>query len=115
MKKESVARIILIVSIIILLSTGIVLTPTEHLFPIFFLVAALNIVPLAIGSKKQRILALVVILISMSLGIWSFWSLKHGKEIRQRVQELSEKDQIKAHSYCPPKELLNAVDKIHEI
>jgi hypothetical protein len=90
-KRESIARIILTISVIILLSTGIVLTPTEHLFPIFFLVAALNIVPLAIGSKKQRILALVVLLISVSLGIWSLWSLKHGKEIRQRVQELSEK------------------------
>ena len=103
----------MIVSIIILLSTRVVLTPTEHLFPIFFLIAAINIVALAIGSKKQKILALVVLLMSLSLGIWSFQSLKHKKEMREGVQELS--GQPDSHQKRRQTVTSSPINRIHRI
>lgn len=72
MKKESIARIILIISIIILLSTGVMTITTGSLFPIF---------------------AFVVLLISVFLAIWAFQGIKHEKHMRERAQKLSEEKQ----------------------
>ncbi len=90
MKKESKARIILIISIIILLSTGVMTTTIGSLFPIFTFVVMLNIVAIAIGSRNQKILAFVVLLISVFLAILAFQGLKYEKQMRERAQKLFE-------------------------
>ncbi len=93
MKQESIARIILIISIIILFSTGVMTTTTGSLLPIFAFVVVLNIVPIAMGSRNQKILAFVVLFISAFLASWAFQGIKHEKHMRERAQKLSEEKQ----------------------
>ncbi len=93
-KKGSIASIIVIVSVIILLSTGVMTTTTGNLFPIFALVALLNIVPLAVGRKKQKISAFVILSTSVFLAIWAFQGVQHERQMRERAQKVSEERQI---------------------
>ncbi len=93
MRKESKARIILIISIIILLSTNLMTATTGSIFPIFAFVVVLTIVPIAIGSRNQKILAFVVLLISLFLAIVAFQGLRHEKHMRERAQKLSAENQ----------------------
>ena len=53
----------------------------------------LTIVPIAIGSRNQKILAFVVLLISLFLAIVAFQGLRSEKYMRERAQELSEENQ----------------------
>ena len=53
----------------------------------------LTIVPIAIGSRNQKILAFVVLLISLFLAIVAFQGLRSEKYMRERAQELSEQNQ----------------------
>ena len=93
MKKESKARIILIISIIILLSTDLMTARMGSLFPIFISVVALSIVPIAIGSRNQKILAFIVLFISVSLAILAFQGLRYEKHERERIKKLFEEKQ----------------------
>ena len=82
-KSVSLSRICLVVCIIILLATAIVTSPFGSLLPVFGFVALLDLIPLVRGNRTQKIVAIMILAIAVTLFIFA---IEDFKLQRQRME-----------------------------
>ena len=101
-KSVSLSRICLVVCIIILLAAAIVTSPFGSLLPVFGFVALLDLIPLVRGSRPQKIVAVVILAIAVTLFIFAIEDFKLQRQRMERMRKTHVPQQLSPAAQSEP-------------
>jgi hypothetical protein len=101
-KSDSLSRICLVVCIIILIAAAIVTSPLGSLLPVFGFAMLLDLIPLIRGNRPQKIMAVVILAIAVTLFIFAIKGFKLQRQRMEGIRKTHVPQQLSAAAQSGP-------------